>query len=85
MQVPKLTLVAILINQVAVRASMLSANGMMDWTVEDTELLHPLTTVLAARTLFRATMHFRHVVLERLCSRRGIDGEWVGKLTLNEK
>lgn len=59
---PKFTLVTIIFNQVAVRASMLTTNGLMDWTVENTKLLDKLTTVLTARMLSRTTMHFRHVI-----------------------
>ena len=63
MRCPNVTLATVLANQVAVRASMLSTNGVVDWTVENTEHLDKLTTIRAARTLFRTTMHLRHVVV----------------------
>lgn len=63
MQCPNFALTAVLINQVAPWASMLSTNGVMDWTVGNTEHLDKLTTVLAARTLTRTAVHVWHVVV----------------------
>jgi hypothetical protein len=58
---------------------MQATDGLMDWTVEDTETLHEPTAVLLTRVSLRTMMlALRHVVLVKRISRRGKEREFGG-------